>query len=79
MYNLGASLIKAMGFQNVDDFLTDPDQVPEEQGPDPEKSMPLNGNATKQQELEIKAAEVQSQAHEDSTGATAEVSGRLTT
>jgi len=24
MYNLGASLVKAMGFQNVDDFLTDP-------------------------------------------------------
>ena len=24
MYNLGASLVKAMGFQNVNDFLTDP-------------------------------------------------------
>ena len=28
MYNLGASLVKAMGFQNVDDYLTDPSQMP---------------------------------------------------
>ena len=30
MYNLGASLVKAMGFQNVDDYLTDPSQAPPE-------------------------------------------------
>merc|ERR1712096_442118 len=37
MYNLGASLVKAMGFQNVDDFLTDPSQIPPKQeGPSPE-------------------------------------------
>ena len=28
MYNMGAALIKNMGFQNVDDFLTDPDSIP---------------------------------------------------
>jgi hypothetical protein len=38
MYNLGASLVKAMGFQNVDDFLTDPSTIPPQpQQPDPKE------------------------------------------
>jgi len=60
MYNLGASLVKAMGFQNVDDFLTDPSQIPPKQeGPSPEEQTRLMEAQVKQQELEIKAAEVQ--------------------
>ena len=60
MYNLGASLVKAMGFQNVDDFLTDPSQIPPQQeGPSPEEQTRLMEAQVKQQELEIKAAEVQ--------------------
>ena len=60
MYNLGASLVKAMGFQNVDDFLTDPSQVPPQQeGPSPEQQAKLMEAEVKKQELEIKAAEVQ--------------------
>jgi len=60
MYNLGASLVKAMGFQNVDDFLTDPSQVPPQQeGPSPEQQAKLMEAQVKKQELEIKAAEVQ--------------------
>jgi hypothetical protein len=34
MYNMGAALIKNMGFQNVDDFLTNPQNIPDQ--PDPE-------------------------------------------
>ena len=60
MYNLGSALIKAMGFQNVNDFLTDPSQIPPEEGePSPEEQAKLMEAEVKQQELEIKAAEVQ--------------------
>ena len=60
MYNLGASLVKAMGFQNVDDFLTDPSQLPPEQkSPSPDEQAKLMEAEVKKQELEIKAAEVQ--------------------
>ena len=60
MYNLGAALVKAMGFQNVNDFLTDPSQIPPQQeGPSPEQQAKLMEAQVKQQELEIKAAEVQ--------------------
>jgi len=57
IYNLGASLVKAMGFQNVDDFLTDPSKLPPEtnEGPSPEQ-MEMQ---VKNKELDIKAAEVQ--------------------
>ena len=57
MYNMGAALIRNMGFQNVDDFLTNPDMV--EPQPDPaeqEKQMEMQ---IKQKELEIKAADIQ--------------------
>ena len=58
MYNLGASLVKAMGFQNVSDFLTDPSQIPPS-GPSPEEQSMQMESQIKQKELEIKAAEVQ--------------------
>jgi hypothetical protein len=61
MYNLGASLVKAMGFQNVDDYLTDPSQMPPQQqeGPSPEEQTAQMEVQVKQEELKIKAAEVQ--------------------
>jgi len=59
MYNLGASLVRAMGFQNVDDFLTNPANVPPQQGPSPQEQMQQMEVQIKQKELEIKAAEVQ--------------------
>ena len=60
MYNLGASLIKAMGFQNVDDYLTDPDTIQPQQGQqDPAEQAKVLEAQVKQEELKIKAAEVQ--------------------
>ena len=60
MYNLGASMVKAMGFQNVDDFLTNPEDIePEPEGPTPEEQMAQMEMELKQKELEIKAADVQ--------------------
>jgi len=60
MYNLGAALVKAMGFQNVNDFLTDPSQMPpEESKPSPKEQADLLEAQVKQEELKIKAAEVQ--------------------
>jgi len=57
MYNLGAALIRNMGFQNVNDFLTDPDMVPPQ--PDPREEMAQMEMQNKKAELEIRAAEVQ--------------------
>jgi len=58
MYNLGASLVKAMGFQNVNDFLTDPSQ--EQQKPlTPAEQMQQMEVQIKQKELEIKSGELQ--------------------
>jgi len=60
MYNIGAALVKNMGFQNVDDFLTDPSsQPPEQEGPSPEQQMAEMELQLKKQELDIKAADVQ--------------------
>jgi hypothetical protein len=61
MYNLGASLVRAMGFQNVNDYLTDPSQLPPEQEeePSPDEQAKLLEAQVKQEELKIKAAEVQ--------------------
>jgi len=60
MYNMGAALLKNMGFQNVNDFLTDPDQQPQgEEGPSPQEQMAQMEMQLKQKELEIKAADVQ--------------------
>ena len=58
MYNIGAALIRNMGFQNVDDFLTDPSQI-QPSGPSPEEQMQQMEMQNKQKELEIKSAEVQ--------------------
>jgi hypothetical protein len=60
MYNLSAALVKAMGFQNVSDFLTDPSQVPpKEEGQSPEEQMQMMEAQVKQKELEIKAQKIQ--------------------
>ena len=60
MYNIGAALVKNMGFQNVDDFLTDPSkQPPQQEGPSPEQQMAEMELQLKKQELDIKAADVQ--------------------
>ena len=60
MYNLGAALVKAMGFQNVSDFLTDPSTIPPQpQQPDLENQVKLMEAQVKQEELKIKAADVQ--------------------
>ena len=58
MYNLGAALIKAMGYQNVDDFLTPP--PPPQQGqPTPEQQSAAMEQQNKMKELEIKQGELQ--------------------
>jgi hypothetical protein len=59
MYNIGAAMVKNMGFQNVQDFLTDPSQAQKQQGPSPEEQMAQMEMQLKQKELEIKAADVQ--------------------
>ena len=60
MYNLGSSLVKAMGFQNVDDFLTDPSKIPPQPPqPDPKQQEMQMEAQIKQKELEIKAGELQ--------------------
>lgn len=54
MYNLGVSLVKAMGYQNYNDFLTPP--------PPPGPQMPSEGmieQQNKMKELEIKQGELQ--------------------
>ena len=57
MYNMGAALVKNMGFQNVDDFLTDPSTVPPQ--PNPQEQLEQAEMQLKQKELEIKAADIQ--------------------
>ena len=57
MYNMGAALVKNMGFQNVDDFLTDPSTVPPQ--PNPQEQLEQAEIQLKQKELEIKAADIQ--------------------
>ncbi len=58
MYNLGAALIKAMGYQNVDDFLTPP-PPPQPQQPTPEQQSAAMEQQNKMKELEIKQGELQ--------------------
>jgi len=60
MYNIGAAMVKNMGFQNVDDFLTDPSKAPPKQEEqDPQQQMAAMEMQLKQKELEIKAADIQ--------------------
>jgi len=57
LYNIGAQVIKNMGFVNVQDFLTDPSQ--QQQEPDAgEQAMALESQI-KQKEVEIKMGELQ--------------------
>ncbi len=56
LYNMGAALNKNMGFQNVDDFLTDPDQIPDQ--PNAKESLDQMEMQLKQKEIEIKAADI---------------------
>ena len=59
LYNLGAELIKNMGFKDVDSFLTDPSKQPQDEGPSPEEQMAQSEMQLKEAELEIKIAETQ--------------------
>ena len=58
MYNLGAALVKAMGYQNVDDYLTPP-PPPRPDQPSPEQQMAMMEQQSKMKELEIKQGELQ--------------------
>jgi len=58
MYNMGAALIKNMGFKDVTQFLTDPSKA-EQKGPSPQEQMAQAEMEMKKKELEIKAADVQ--------------------
>jgi len=57
LYNLGAKMIENMGFKDVQNYITKPEE--KEQGPSPQEQMAQMEMANKQKELEIKAAEVQ--------------------
>ncbi len=58
MYNLGSAMIKAMGYQNVNDYLTPPPQQQPGQ-PDEKQQMAMMEQQTKMKELEIKQGELQ--------------------
>ena len=58
MYNLGAALVKAMGYQNVGDFLTEP-PPPQPQQPSPEDQTAMMEQQIKMKELEIKQGDLQ--------------------
>jgi len=58
MYNLGAALVKAMGYQNVDDYLTSP-PPPQPEQPDPEQQAQMMEQQIKMKELEIKQGDLQ--------------------
>jgi len=58
MYNLGSALVKAMGYQNVDDFLTPP-PPPQPEQPDPEQQAAMMEQQIKMKELEIKQGDLQ--------------------
>ena len=58
MYNLGAALVKAMGYQNVDDYLTPP-PPPQPNQPSPEQQNAMMEQQIKMKELEIKQGDLQ--------------------
>ena len=58
MYNLGAALVKAMGYQNVGDFLTPP-PPPQPEQPSPEQQAAMMEQQIKMKELEIKQGDLQ--------------------
>ena len=57
MYNLGAALIRAMGFQNVNDYLTDTSSIPPQ--PNPQEEIAQTELQIKKGELDVRAAETQ--------------------
>ena len=60
LYNMGAALIRNMGFVNVQDFLTDPSaQQQGQEQPSPEEQQAMVETQVKQKEVEIKLAELQ--------------------
>jgi hypothetical protein len=59
LYNLGAELVKNMGFKDVESFLTDPSKQQQQQGPGTQEQMAQQEMMLKQGELEIKIAETQ--------------------
>ena len=58
LYNMGAQLVKNMGFVNVDDFLTDPSQQQPKQ-PSMQEQIEQSEMQIKKGELDIKMAEIQ--------------------
>ena len=58
IYNMGAQLVKNMGFKDVSEFLNDPSKMPPK-SPSPQEQMAQMEMQMKQKELEIKAADVQ--------------------
>tara|TARA_Y100000310_G_scaffold280929_1_gene301021 strand:+ start:828 stop:2801 length:1974 start_codon:yes stop_codon:yes gene_type:complete len=56
LYNIGAQVVRNMGFVNVQDFLTDPSQ---QQEPNAKEQAMASESQIKQKELEIKMAEMQ--------------------
>jgi hypothetical protein len=66
-YNLMAALIKSMGYQNVDDYITPPDRQ-QPPGPDPMMEAQLQSmqidDQVKQGELEVKRMKVQNEMKE---------------
>ena len=56
LYNIGAQVIKNMGFVNVQDFLTDPSQ---QQEPNAKEQAMASESQIKQKEVEIKMGELQ--------------------
>ena len=60
LYNIVSQLIKAQGFINVNDYVTDPSTIPPPQpGVDPQMQMAQAEMQLKNQELEIKAGELE--------------------
>ena len=61
LYNIVSQLIKAQGFINVNDYVTDPSTIPppEDPGVDPQMQMAQAEMQLKNQELEIKAGELE--------------------
>ena len=60
IYNMGAAMLRNMGFQNVEDYLTNPEDIePEPEGPSPEEQMEQAEMQLKKGELDVKIAEVQ--------------------
>ena len=61
MYNIISELVKAQGFMNVSDYVTNPESIPpaEPQGPDPQQQMAQAEMQIKGQELEIKSGELE--------------------